>query len=87
MRTSGGMVLPSEVARSRPERTFRIMASLSMVFSPFSGSSTTETWALMSVPSSSKDSTRARTRPWARIRTRPSGSLSMRMIRATVPMS
>jgi hypothetical protein len=87
MSTSGGRLLPSDAARSSPERTLRMRASLSMLFSGLSGSGRTLTSAVMWAPSSSKPSTRARMRPWARMRTRPSGSFSMRMIRATVPMS
>ena len=84
--TSGEMFLPSETDFSRFCLTLRRSASCSGGSSSGdAGSSRRVILALMYGSSERTVSTRARVRPWTSSRMRPSGSLSIRMIAATVP--
>ena len=84
--TSGEMFLPSETDFSRFCLTLRRSASCSGGSSSgVSGSSSRVILAFRYGSSASTESIRARERPWTSRRMRPSGSLSMRMIAATVP--
>ncbi len=84
--TSGEMFLPSATDFSRFCLTLRRSASCSGGSSPGAwGSSSRVILALRYGSSASTESTRARVRPWTSRRMRPSGSLSIRMIAATVP--
>ena len=88
IRISLEICLPSLPACSNFWRTFLIMALSSRVSSAGSSSSSRLTWACMILPlSSSEACTWTREMPWTSTRMRPSGSLSMRTIRATVPKS
>ena len=85
-RTSGEMFLPSDAARSIEPRTLRTSASTSSEFSGASGSEIGVTLAFDVVAAAASiESTRQRESPWIRMRMRPSGSFSIRMMIATVP--
>ena len=84
--TSCEMFLPSETDFSRFCLTLRSRASCSggsSLVGP--GSSSRVTFTLRYGSSARNESIRARARPWTSSRMRPSGSLSIRMIAATVP--
>ena len=84
--TSGEMGLPRFCDFSRAAFTLRMRASISSEpFGTPSGSLTTSIRACMWGRPSSHDEIRARESPCTRTRMRPSGSFSMRMMRATVP--
>jgi hypothetical protein len=85
--TSGEMFLPRLTARSREARTFLTSASTSSERSGAADSGSEESFARRYSPASSIDSTRARARPCTSMRMRPSGSLSIRMMTATVPVT
>ena len=85
--TSGEMGLPRFEDFSRADFTLRMRASTSRLpFSTPSGSATVSIRAWRKAGPSSKEVMRARPTPCTRTRMRPSGSLSMRMMRAAVPM-
>jgi hypothetical protein len=79
------MFLPSVTAFSSEERTLRMSASTSRFGAATSGSCIGSMRACRKLPVSSTCETRARERPCTRMRMRPSGSLSMRMMIAAVP--
>ena len=83
--TSGEMFLPRFAAFSIEPRTLRTRASTSRERSGANTSSTTCNRARRNSPPELTSSTFAREMPWTRMRMRPSGSFSMRMITATVP--
>ncbi len=84
--TSGEMGLPRLLDFSRAALTLRIKASSSREpFSWISGSAMGSIRACRWGTPSSKERTRAREIPCTRTRMRPSGSFSIRMMRATVP--
>ncbi len=83
--TSGEMGLPRLADFSRAAFTLRIKASSSRPFPTGSGSGIDSMRACRKGWPSSKDLMRARPTPCTSTRMRPSGSFSMRMIRATVP--
>ncbi len=83
--TSGEMGLPRFCDFSSAALTLRINASVSSEPFSASGSLTTSIRACMCGSPSSNDTMRARDSPCTSTRIRPSGSFSMRMIRATVP--
>ena len=87
IRTSGGIVFPSEVAFSQPgadvaDEGLALERFLELVGLVDDGPAGRDVGPFLLVAS-----IRARMRPWARMRTRPSGSFSIRMTRATVPIS
>ena len=84
--TSGEIGLPRLAERSRAPRTLRTRASSLRSGAPSpSGSGTGSMRACRCDSSGSTACTRARASPCTSTRMRPSGSLSMRMIMATVP--
>ena len=84
--TSGEIGLPRFCDFSRAAFTLRMRASISSdPFSAPSGSLTTSMRACMWGRPSSNEAMRARESPCTSTRMRPSGSLSIRMMRATVP--
>ncbi len=86
--TSGEIVLPRPTAFSRPSFTARRSASTSSVEEcAASGSGILTALARSDGLSWTYPSTRTRERPWTRRRIRPSGSLSIRITAAAVPVS
>ena len=83
--TSGEMFLPRFAAFSIEARTLRISASTSSERSGAGSSGITCKLARRKSLPVSTDLTCARETPWTRMRMRPSGNFSMRMITATVP--
>ena len=83
--TSGEIGLPRLADFSRAALTLRIRASISRFLSVASGSVIGSMRACRCGWPSSKDTMRARPMPCTSTRMRPSGSFSMRMMRATVP--
>ena len=86
-RTSDGMFFPSPDARSRARLTERSSASFSIEPPSYAGSAMRSIFAVRWGRSAEISFTRARHTPCTRTRMRSSGSLSMRMMTATVPIS
>jgi len=83
---SAAMFLPSWLACSMALLMLRTSASALMVVACASGSRRAWTDAAMNGPLKSMLSILARMTPWTRMRSRPSGSLSIRMMMPTVPI-
>ena len=85
--TSGEMLLPSDTDFSRFCLTLRSSASSSGGSSSLGAGSSRRVILALRYGSvcDEVESSRARDRPWTRMRMRPSGSFSIRMIAATVP--
>ena len=84
-KTSGEIFFPRLAARSIEPRTLRTRASTSSEFSGANGSEIGVTLAFTYSPPPSTESTLQRESPCISMRIRPSGSLSIRMMIATVP--